>query len=199
MITNAKPYFSADGFTLFHGDCLDFDIACDLIVTDPPYGQRFVGTTENWGEMAGDDDIPAIEMRLGHALKNLKGHRHIYIFGNKFDMTKLPLAGVTELIWDKGILGLGNLSLPWGPQHERITFAVYYPYKDSRKGRGELSARLRKGSVLRSQRFNGTGIKHHPTEKPIRILRQMIESSSMIGEMVYAILRQWQHIARRSH
>jgi DNA modification methylase len=89
------------------------------------------------------------------------------------------------LIWDKGILGLGNLSLPWGPQHERITFAVYYPYKDSRKGRGELSARLRKGSVLRSQRFNGTGIKHHPTEKPIRILRQMIESSSMIGETVY--------------
>jgi hypothetical protein len=43
---------------------------------------------------------------------------------------------------------------------------------------------MRRGSVLTVERPNGAGVSRHPTEKPIRLLRELIESSSKIGESV---------------
>lgn len=134
----------------------------------------------------GDNDLSGVEERLAKALKGLGRGRHAYIFGGKADLTKLNLSGFTELIWDKELVGMGDLSAPWGLQHEKITFAVHEISKSNReRGVGNLAARLRKGSVLRCQRAQGSGIRNHPTEKPVEILRQLIESSSVMGEIVY--------------
>lgn len=173
--------------TLYLADCLEVQVEHDLLVTDPPYGQQFEsGLSNKWGPIAGDDDREAIHTRIDHALKTLRPSRHAYIFGGAVDPMRLPLGGMAELIWDKEIIGIGDLSAPWGPQHEKILFAVYIPSKANReRGDGRLSARLRKGSVLRAQRAVGRGVIHHPTEKPVEILRQMIESSSVMGETVY--------------
>lgn len=181
-------YYDKNGLTLYHGDCASLEIACDVIVTDPPYGQEFVSGRSDgkWGAIKGDADTPAVLVRLAHVLKSLKRGRHVYIFGRGFDFSTLPLCGLTELIWDKGTIGMGDLSLPWGPQHENITFATYELSKANRdKGYGNLSARLRKGSVIRSTRPISGRVKHHPTEKPIDVLRQLIESSSVMDEIVY--------------
>src|SRR3972149_9427385 len=119
------PYYDRNGITLYCGDCADYEIACDLIVTDPPYGKEFKsGKSDLWGAVKGDDDVAGTVVRLGHVLKGLKRGRHVYIFGNRFDFTALPICGITELIWDKGTIGMGDLSEPWGPQHENITFAT---------------------------------------------------------------------------
>lgn len=182
------PYFENENILLYNTDCLELDIPCDLLVTDPPYGQEFESGKAHgkWGSIQGDDDIDGITHRLQHVLPSLKRGRHVYIFGNKFDMSKLPLCGITELIWDKGVIGMGDLTSPWGPQHENITFATYELSKANRaKGYGNLTARLRKGSVIRSIRPHSGRVKNHPTEKPVDILRQMIESSSIMGEAVY--------------
>jgi site-specific DNA-methyltransferase (adenine-specific) len=183
-----KPYFQSGEATLYHGDCGEISQTCDLIVTDPPYGQEFVSGKSGgkWGALVGDNDADGVEARLAQALKGLKRGRHVYIFSGCLDLSKLPLCGVTELIWDKEMIGMGNLSSPWGPQHEKIVFANYEISKANReKGYGALSARLRKGSVIRSLRANSGRVKHHPTEKPVDILRQLIESSSVMGETVY--------------
>lgn len=183
-----RPYFESDGIVLYHADCRDIEVECDLIVTDPPYGQEFVSGRSGgkWGMLIGDDDAPSVERALGHALKGLRRGRHVYIFSGRLDLSTLPLCGITELVWDKEVIGMGNLELPWGPQHESIIFATYEISKANRaKGYGNLSARLRKGSVLRSLRAHSGGVKHHPTEKPVDILRQMVESSSVMGEAVY--------------
>jgi DNA modification methylase len=188
----SRFYYDADGIRLYHGDCIDLSIECDLLVTDPPYGVEYASAYESrtlWGDIAGDgrstDDRAAIVERLKLAIAGLKVKRHVYVFG-RIDLTSLPLIGHCELIWDKELLGLGDLSSPWAPQHEPITFAVHIPpTSEPGKGRGNLTARLRRGSILRSVRANATGIVNHPTEKPIEILRQMIESSSVIGETVY--------------
>lgn len=182
-----RPYYQRNGITLYLGDCAEIEVSCDLIVTDPPYGQEFKsGRSDLWGKIEGDDDIEGTTARLRHALKGLRRSRHVYIFGNRFDFSKLNLCGLTELVWDKETIGLGDLSLPWGPQHERITFAVHEFSKANRdKGSGNLAARLRKGSVIRSLRPISGRVKHHPTEKPVDVLRQLIESSSVMGETVY--------------
>ncbi|ASR84987.1 DNA methylase [Mycobacterium phage Bunnies] len=43
-----KPYYQDDEVTLYHGDCLDVlaelpDRSVDAVITDPPYGIRFMG------------------------------------------------------------------------------------------------------------------------------------------------------------
>lgn len=183
-----RPYYQSDTVTLYLGDCIDVANPCDLIVTDPPYGQEFVSNRAGgqWGMLLGDDDTDGIEKRLAVALKTLRRGRHVYIFSGRLDLSKLPLCGVTELIWDKAIIGMGDLSSPWGPQHEKVVFATYEISRANReKGTGNLSARLRKGSILRSLRPHSGRVKNHPTEKPVDILRQLIESSSVMGETVY--------------
>ena len=66
-----NPYFQNDMATLYHADCRDIDAPCDLIVTDPPYGQEFVSGRAGgrWGALIGDDEPETVEECLAHALK----------------------------------------------------------------------------------------------------------------------------------
>lgn len=171
--------------TLYKGDCIDLRINCDLLLTDPPYGINYVAWNKNWGGLVNDTRPELVIQRLQHVLKNLKRSRHVYIFPGELDLTPLNLAGKVDLIWDKELKSIKNLHLPWGPAHETILFGVHGLVTNGKlQGAGNLTARLRKGSVLREQRPSGKQARH-PTEKPIGILRQMIESSSMLGEIVY--------------
>lgn len=180
-------YYTNGQVELHLGDCADFSIAHDLLVVDPPYGQEFKsGKSDLWGAIQGDDDIEGTIKRLRHALKGLRRGRHAYIFGGRLPLHELALCSPVELIWDKETIGMGDLTMPWGPQHEKIIFATYELSKANReKGYGALAARLRKGSVIRSVRPISGRVKHHPTEKPVDVLRQLIESSSVLGETVY--------------
>lgn len=190
-----KPYYEQDGITIYHGDCRDVlpqidRNSIDLIVTDPPYGVNWQGrkrTMRNGpmlDKLAGDDGSLDVPAALGLALKTLKRGHHVYIFG-EFDLSDLPLASPVQLIWDKGLMGVGDLSLPWGKSHEPITFAVHEISKRNRElGYGKLTARMRRGTVLRVQRAHSGQVSRHPTEKPVILLRQLIESSSCMGDTV---------------
>lgn len=186
-----KPYYQDEEVTLYLGDSrqvlatLGRD-AIDLIVTDPPYGQNYLSNRGgNHAKISGDDgtlDVPAV---LSQACRILRRGRHAYVFGPSNLVEGTPLAAAVELIWDKQVVGMGDLSLPWSRSHEPITFAVYEPSKANRdKGYGGLAARLRQGSVLRVPRTNGAATRRHPTEKPVQLLRHLIESSSVWGETV---------------
>lgn len=178
---------------LWLGDCRDVLPRLDrasvgLILTDPPYGVMWAGTSGrtrlDFGLITGDDGTFDPVLMLQLALPALMVHRHVYVFGLE-DFGGLPLASAVDLIWDKGILGTGNTASPWGPSHERILFGMYVPSKANRAdGKGQLAARLRRGSVLRADRANGVSVTQHPTEKPVSILRQMIESSTLFGDVV---------------
>lgn len=184
------PYYADEAVTIYHGDArtllptLSRD-SIDLIVTDPPYGIRYESNRgHDHGVITGDDGALDVAATLSIACKALRRGRHAYIFG-EINLSTTPLAAQVELIWDKGIVGMGDLTMPWSTSHEPITFAVYEPSAANRaKGYGRLSARIRKGSVIRSMRTNGAATTRHPTEKPVDILRQLIESSSCMGEMV---------------
>lgn len=184
-----KPYFALGGATLYLGDCREILLllprdSVDLIVTDPPYGVNWRSNRgQNFEQMANDEGGLNIEEVLRESLRVLHYHRHLYVFGLR-TFGDLPVGGNTEIMWDKGIVGAGDLSKPWAPQHEMILFGVSASKAGQKWGDGNLAARLRRGSVLRCDRKNATAVTKHPTEKPIPILCQMIESSSMLGETV---------------
>ena len=51
-----KPYFEDGGISIFHGDCrevLGRLEACDLLLTDPPYGIGFAADPTKWQERRG--------------------------------------------------------------------------------------------------------------------------------------------------
>lgn len=184
-----EPFYERDGHVIFLGDCRDVLPAlpkgsADLLVTDPPYGVGYQSGWKDWGKIAGDDDASWVPDALDLALDVLRKHRHAYVFGPE---ALLPerLTARTTLIWDKGQPNMGRLDLPWAPSHEPINFSVFVPSKANREcGRGRGAARLRQASVLRFPRHNGSGATRHPTEKPVPLLRRLIESSSLVGEVV---------------
>jgi site-specific DNA-methyltransferase (adenine-specific) len=179
--------------TLYAGDCVDavgILPTVDLLCTDPPYGVRWNSGMNNgrFGELLGDDgtlDVPGLLGTLTRA--HLREKRHVYVFGYRPDQLAEPmqLGGTAELIWDKVAIGLGDLTRPWAPQHEPITFGARYPSKAARaQGRGRLTARLRAGSILRHARPVGRQVNRHPTEKPVPLMAELIESSTRRGELV---------------
>jgi len=186
-----RPYYEHAGITIYHGDCREIlpslpKDSVDLLITDPPYGVSFRSAwrQDTFAEIVGDDSQEMALQGLGAALPVLTYQRHLYIFG-RFDLTSLPISAPVELIWDKQYLGMGDLQLPWGIQHEYIQFCVSLKRNRNREanGRRSLAARLRKGSILSFPRRDGN-VTAHPTEKPVDLIRELIESSSRIGECV---------------
>ena len=104
------------------------------------------------------------------------------MFG-EFDLSTLKITKPVQLIWDKVSLSGGDLKSPWAKQHEPIMFFAKADRASRHRGKEGLASKLRKGSILRYQRRNGRK-GHHPTEKPVMLLQEMIESSSRFGETV---------------
>jgi site-specific DNA-methyltransferase (adenine-specific) len=162
-----KPYYQDDLATIYHGDALDIlpSIEADVLVTDPPYGiayksnmaGRFKGRS-----IAADATVEARDVVLSwHAGKPA------IVFGSW--KAERPAGIRALLIWDKGdATGMGDLSLPWKPNHEDI-----YIIGDGFAGR-------RTTGVLRYSIGNGSSLegksppRMHPTEKPVDLLRDLI-------------------------
>ncbi|MEU0818891.1 DNA-methyltransferase [Streptomyces mirabilis] len=190
---------ASDRATVIWGDCRDPQIIASvpreygLLATDPPYG---IGYRSNWSkqfnQLAGDDgtvDWPAVLGQWvgpdGTRSIGMADKRHVMVFGYDSEALAEPLrlSATTELIWDKVIPGSGDVSSAWATSHEPITFGVHFKRPSDRKsGRGALTARLRRGSVIRWPRPNGT--LRHPTEKPWQVMAQLIESSTVRGDLV---------------
>ena len=183
-----KPTWSNDRCDLYLADARDVLPTIGkvgLLCTDPPYGVAF---KSNWAgsdhaEIANDkpEDASIVESVLALAWARLDRDRH----GYSFEVPLVPEEehrARAELVWDKARTSMGDLSLPWAKSYETIHFV----HKGSgvKTPAGGLSARMRKGSVIRVPSTGGSTAKRHPTEKPIRLMQQLIESSSLVGDVV---------------
>lgn len=192
---------ASDRATVIWGDCRDPEVIASvpdgygLLCTDPPYGVAFnSGRSSNFQQIAGDDgsvDWPSVLAEWvgpdGSHVRGLKDKRHLYVFGYRPDQLEAPLrlGGSAELAWDKVSIGMGDLTTPWAPQHEPITFGVHVKRPSDRKtGNGRLAARLRRGSILRYQRPNNGSGDRHSNEKPVSLMADLIESSTLRGDLV---------------
>lgn len=182
-----KPYYEHGGITIYHGDCREIlptmePESVDMILTDPPYGVQWKSSWRKikFDEIIGDQSREVAENSLPLAVRILRKRRHAYVFG-RFNLDGMPITGKAELIWDKGNSTAGSYSSPWCPQHEYIQFFVRHK-SDAKNGHGLLAARLRRGTIIRVPRVSSGLL--HPAEKPISLLRELIEMSSRFNETV---------------
>jgi len=185
-----KPYYEDENVTIYNGDCRDITLptaSVDLLITDPPYGIDWKSRGIH-NKIAGDKSNVWVKEALKHTLKTLRVHRHFYVFGPDV-VSDLTVCPSVELIWDKGRMGASGASgasdIPWSPGHERITFAMYSPFK-SHRNTGAGVVRLRRSTVLHiPKKNNGRGALVHPNEKPVPLMRVRVEASSQFGETVF--------------
>lgn len=159
----------------------------DLVVTDPPYGVEWQSgfRAETFDQLANDgaDDREGIRAVMAESVRLVGQNRHLYVFGPGDILEGLKVSAVTPLVWDKATLGAGDLTAAWSPAHEPISFVTSKHRHAGQSGREGVPNRLRKGSVLRFPRPTGRKVRH-PSEKPVPLLRELIESSSRQGETV---------------
>lgn len=160
---------SPDGSVrLLCGDCraiLPTISGINAVVTDPPYGISFQSSMDGCMgicSVAGDDSTDVRDAVLSIiTCPSL-------VFG-KWNAPR-PKSTRMVLTWDKGNhVGMGDLSLPWKPNTEEV-YVI-----------GSGFSGHRGGSVLRHLAVAGcvglanTGRRHHPTEKPVALMRELVE------------------------
>lgn len=186
----SAPYYERDGVILHLGDCRDVlpgleRESVDLLLTDPPYGVGWQSNSRGtkFAKIEGDDgslDVAAALVPAGLALRR---NRHGYVFG-AFELQH-PLYAKATLTWDKELLGAGDVTSTWAPSSEPIMWVFRAADRAAANVKGgTVPARLRQGSVLRYRRPNAKQVSRHPTEKPVPLLRRLVESSSFPGEVV---------------
>lgn len=96
------PYYEQDGIAIYHGDCREVMLtiprgSVDLLIADPPYGQRYSRHDRKGLALLPGDDNKARANALCRdgltaAIKTLRPRRHVYVFG-PFNLSGLPLRG----------------------------------------------------------------------------------------------------------
>lgn len=165
------PYYEDSFVTIYNADCRDVLPAlgadtADVIVTDPPYGMKFVtgtGRKDGWQsrwagvEIKGDESVALRDEVLAWW-----GARPSLVFGTWKQPAPKHVREV--LVWDKVVsTGMGALDVPWRPSWEAI-YVIGHGFTGSRS-HGVLPVSL---PTLAPER------KFHPTVKPVELLQMLL-------------------------
>ena len=172
--------------TLYYGDCRDVELdeKAGLLCADPPYGIDYKSRSEH-SKIIGDKSNEWVGPALKKCLRSLQIHRHFYIFGPDV-VSDLTVCPTIQLVWDKGRMSAGGgTATTWSSGYEPITHGMYSPYK-SHSNTGAGLVRLKRSTVISiPKKNNGRGAKVHPNEKPVALMRVLVEVSSNFDELVY--------------
>lgn len=183
---------------LFNGDCIEVmkdmpDNSIDLIVTDPPYKVTARGVAGNSGGMLqkkinkkglvfAENNIE-IEQWLPILYKKLKESGHCYIMTNHKNLhhflniiEKTGFHFIKSLIWDKQNKIMGQYYMS---QYEYILFL--------RKGKGVKINNCGTPDILsiKNKKLKNANNKNlHDTEKPVELMKILIENSSTENQIV---------------
>ena len=208
-----NPYFSASGFTLYHGDCLDLlpqiaDNSINTIFADPPYflsnggiscqsGRMVCVDKGDWDKGGTPEHIQEFNMNwLSLCRSKLKDNGTIWISGtyhNIFSvatcLTELGYKILNVITWQKSDPP-PNLSCRYfNFSTEYIIWARKYakkPHKFNYEVMKQLNGDKQMTDVWRIPavgRWEKTCGKH-PTQKPLRLLYRIILASTDEGDVV---------------
>ena len=170
---------------IFEGDCIEYMSlmpaeSVDLIIADPPYGIAYQsGHRPKMQRKVMVGDYGNILWRLLPISRRvLKPEGALYLFcrydvyPDWWHMVGNYFRPKNCIVWIKNNWGMGDLTGNWANQHEFIIFAV--------KGRHKLRAG-RPPNVIFADRVSSR-LMIHPTEKPVELMKPLIEASSSEGE-----------------
>ena len=172
-------------FELWHGDCLELmknipDGSVDLVLTDPPYGIDFQSNFRKNKFNKIENDIAVNAEFLDECKRVLKDTGAFYCF-TRWDVYPSWIEQIRKrfkvkncIVWFKRGGGLGDLKKGYIYNHE---FIIYCAEKNHR-----LNGKRRNDVFEFAKDAPSTYV--HPTQKPISLLKEIIERSSNEGGVV---------------
>lgn len=176
------------GYELILGECVNAmktmpDASVDAIICDPPYGiayqsARRTDRLERFDIIEGDTELDFTW--LDEAWRVLRANSPLFVFC-RWDVQELFKVAMSEhfavrsqVIWDRGIHGLGDLKAQYAPCHDVAWFAT--------KGKYEFP-NGRPKSVYRVDRLSANELLH-PTQKPLPLMKWIIGDLTQPGDTV---------------
>ena len=180
-----QPYYDADGVTIYHGDALHLAPLVPpvhLVLTDPPFFMpvQHYASRSKWQRSWGDTSVLGrwFALVLEAIVPRMLPTARLLCF---CDDESYPVFypelyrrfdGLASLVWDKRGIGMGY---EWRHTHELIIAA-----------RWRSSAWY--GGLSRSDVFRvpivATADRFHPVDKPTKLLCQLVEPTTTLGEIV---------------
>jgi site-specific DNA-methyltransferase (adenine-specific) len=183
---------------IYNDDCLKIlptlpNDSIDLVLTDPPYrmtsrgnagnsGGMFLKDINKSGKVFSHNDILISEW-LPHCYRVLKDSGHIYIMTNHINLHEylniIKSTGfhfIKSLIWNKGNKIMSQYYMS---QFEYILFC--------RKGFAKKINNCGTADIIdipNKKQKNSEGLNLHDTEKPVGLMKVLIENSSIENETV---------------
>lgn len=180
---------------LVHADARDAlskikSASVDLVLTDPPYGialDKGFKSLDAWDGKIYDDEVQTvldtIDTVMRECFRVLKNDRHMYVFCaiQHYDYLLKKLreigfnVGEVPCVWHKtGGAGAGGSEYAYASNYELFFLCM--------KGRRRLN-RVGESNVFTEMRVSPQR-KVHPTQKPLPLIRSLIEQSTRPGEFV---------------
>lgn len=152
----------------------------DTGIFDVPYGMDYQSNArkEKHLKIEGDDNLDWLPNWCFQIKRVMKNDAHLYVFcsWHKVEVFKNELRKhfniKNMLIWNKGGGGMGDLEGDYSPAYELILFCS--------NGNRALNGK-RPSSVLN---YPKTLNANHPTEKPVGLIRHLIQNSTVKGQLV---------------
>ena len=170
---------------LMKGDCLERmkeipDGSVDMILTDPPYGMDFQSNhrNEKYNKIKNDKDLSWLNVWTNELFRVAAENTAHYVFCSFHNIDKFKQALEQKfkiknmLVWEKNNTSMGDLKGDFAPKYEMIIFI--------QKGRRLINGK-RDPNILK---FNRTGNKLHPTQKPVDLLQYLLEKFSDKGQVI---------------
>ena len=167
------------------GDCLERmkeipDGSVDMILTDPPYGMDFQSNhrKEIYSKIKNDKDLSWLEFWSYELFRVCANNTAHYVFCSFHNVDKFKQALEVNfkiknmLVWEKNNTSMGDLKGDFAPKYEMIIFI--------QKGRRLINGK-RDANILK---FNKTGNKLHPTQKPVDLLEYLLSKFSDSGDVI---------------
>ena len=194
-----QPYYENKYVTLYHEDCLNImklmpDESVDLIVTDPPYhitpkggngtmGGHYNNSITRKGNIFKENDISCGEY-LPEFYRILKNGTHCYIMINHVNLiemlntaTKCGFKFIKSLIWNKCNKICGHYYM------NSFEYILMF-----RKGKHRIINDCSTPDILTfpiNKMKDAEGNNLHDTEKPVALMKVLIENSSNKDETVF--------------
>lgn len=171
-------------------DLIESDVEIDAVITDPPYGQSYDSRGDDHSVIEGDDNL---KKALGMTEEVLKKCRTTMSSGSPIVCFAgdTSLAGVMEMIdrwyklkpvciWDKDWVTTSSMAdtpMAWRKSHEYAVIGAYKSPRVENENRHD-------GTVWKQKRLSGDKMEH-PTQKPVELMKYVIESLTEEGDVVF--------------
>lgn len=166
----SEPYYSDEFVTVYHADCRDVLPAIDpasvaLVLTDPPYGMDYKPLRGSDGSKRWSDGVEGDAEPFSP--EHLLAFPRLVLWGANWYADRLPPSG-GWIVWDKTPKGAKK---GFHASHAELAWT-------------NLFSSVRKFSLQWGGEARNNEPHLHPTQKPVGLMRWIVESWTNPGDLV---------------